>query len=533
MKRLFTTLLASCALLSAGAQLPLAGGSLTGSLESNSIYYLNDNMLGDREIPFGSNDYIKLAYYNGRWSAGLQGDAYLPALVGYDDVRGATKGDRTLALSHVFVSYRGDWFEATAGDFFEQFGSGLAYRSFEDRQLGMNNATQGLRFVASPIENLNIKAFVGAPRLAVVNYAGSMVGGVDASFNLSGALGWQEMMLSVEGSYVGRYESLTKEGSEIFGINIFESVGLKNPMTHLISGRAAFDWNGLNLKGEMVAKTQDISEATDTEAVNGMALLAEASYTLGKFNIMAQGRMLKNMGTRLSLYDSSLGNTLNYIPALTRQHTYLLANLEPHQVNTHSELAAQADLYYSIRHKKDRRNFWRFHANMSIAHNYEYGNLSWMDINVDVERQWNKDWKATFMYSMQQRNPMKGYADLLFTSHIFVADVTHKIDRKNSVRAELQYLYSNDYEGDWMAALVEYNLSPSWSFFVSDMYNHQRIETNNDKVNYYSIGASYTIDRTRVQLSYGRNRAGMICSGGVCRYTPAYTGFNLLLSTSF
>ena len=143
MKRLFTTLLASCALLSAGAQLPLAGGSLTGSLESNSIYYLNDNMLGDREIPFGSNDYIKLAYYNGRWSAGLQGDAYLPALVGYDDVRGATKGDRTLALSHVFVSYRGDWFEATAGDFFEQFGSGLAYRSFEDRQLGMNNATQG------------------------------------------------------------------------------------------------------------------------------------------------------------------------------------------------------------------------------------------------------------------------------------------------------------------------------------------------------------------------------------------------------
>jgi hypothetical protein len=65
------------------------------------------------------------------------------------------------------------------------------------------------------------------------------------------------------------------------------------------------------------------------------------------------------------------------------------------------------------------------------------------------------------------------------------------------------------------------------------MYNHQRIETFNDKVNYYSVGASYTHGRSRFQLSYGRNRAGMICSGGVCRYTPSYTGFNLLVSSSF
>ena len=495
-------------------------------------------MLGDRQIPFGSNDYLKLAYYNGRWSAGLQGDAYLPAIVGYDDVRNATENNPAFAVSQVFVSYRGDWFEATAGDFFEQFGSGLVYRSFEDRQLGMNSATQGLRFTATPIENLSVKAFAGRSRLAVVNYAGSFVAGVDASYNLSSALGWQETMLAVEASYVNRYESLNKEGSEdFFGGNKWEAAGLTTPMTHLFSTRAAFDWNNLSLKGEFVGKTRDISEAVDYEAHGGMGFLGEASYTLGKFNMMAQGRYLKNMGTRLSIYDSSLGNALNYIPALTRQHTYMLANLEPHQVNTHSEVAAQADLYYSIRNKKDRRNFWRFHANMSWAHNYEFDNLTWMDVNVDVERQWNKDWKATFMYSMQKRNPMKGFNDLIYTSHIFVADVTHKIDRRNSVRAELQYLYSNDYEGDWVAALVEFNMAPALSVFVSDMYNNQRVETDYnrhmEKLHYYSIGASYTFGRSRAQLSYGRNRAGMVCSGGVCRYTPSYTGFNLLFSTSF
>lgn len=536
MKRLFSTLLALCAVATATqAQLPIAGGQLTGSVESNSILYLDDSKLGDKQIPFGSNDYIKLAYYNGRFTVGMQGDAYLPALIGYDDVRNAGAKDPRFALSQLFVSYRGDNFTATLGDFYEQFGSGLVYRSFEDRQLGINSATQGFNFSISPLEYLNVKAFAGRPRLAVINHAGSFIGGVDASLSLSTLLDWQEVMLSVEGSYVARYESLHKEGSEIPGLdlNIYEMAGLTTPMLNLFSARGAFDWNRLSIKGEVVAKTKDLTEATDSEAHGGMALLGEASYSIGKFNIMAQGRMIKNMGSRLTLYDSSMGNALNYIPALTRQHTYLLANLEPHQVNTHSEVAAQTDLYYSIRNKKDRRNFWRFHMNFSIAHNYEFDNLTWMDLNFDVERQWNKYWKAAFMFSRQTRNPMKGFMDMTYTSNIFVADVTHKIDNRNSIRAELQYLYSNDYEGDWMAALVEYNLSPSWSFFVSDMYNHQRIETTLDKVNYYSLGASYTKDRVRLQLSYGRNRAGMVCSGGVCRYTPAYTGFNLLMSASF
>jgi hypothetical protein len=160
--------------------------------------------------------------------------------------------------------------------------------------------------------------------------------------------------------------------------------------------------------------------------------------------------------------------------------------------------------------------------------------MFWRDFNFDVERQWSEEWKATFFYSMQQCIPHNDMAHpTTCMSNIFVGDVTYKINRKNSVRVEAQYLLSNDYEGDWMAALVEFNMAPKWSIFVSDMYNHQRIDSYTDKVNYYSVGASYTYGPARVQLSYGRNRAGMICSGGVCRYTPAYTGFNLLVSATF
>ncbi|HML86108.1 MAG TPA: DUF6029 family protein [Bacteroidales bacterium] len=34
-------------------------------------------------------------------------------------------------------------------------------------------------------------------------------------------------------------------------------------------------------------------------------------------------------------------------------------------------------------------------------------------------------------------------------------------------------------------------------------------------------------------MSYGRQREGLLCVGGVCRQVPAATGFTLTLTTSF
>ena len=39
----------------------------------------------------------------------------------------------------------------TAGNFYEQFGSGLILRSFEERTLGIDNALDGLRLKYAPI----------------------------------------------------------------------------------------------------------------------------------------------------------------------------------------------------------------------------------------------------------------------------------------------------------------------------------------------------------------------------------------------
>ena len=68
-------------------------GQISIALESNSSYYLQDKTLEDIGLivpddrhrgNFGSNDYLKVDYNLGKFSAGIQLDGYLPGLYGFD-----------------------------------------------------------------------------------------------------------------------------------------------------------------------------------------------------------------------------------------------------------------------------------------------------------------------------------------------------------------------------------------------------------------------------------------------------------------
>jgi predicted porin len=168
------------------------------------------------------------------------------------------------------------------------------------------------------------------------------------------------------------------------------------------------------------------------------------------------------------------------------------------------------------------------------------GRNAWIDANFDVERQWNKQLKTTVLYSYQRIDNSHGETAQYFDSHIFVGDVTYKFNKKHSMRVEAQYLASDDYYGDWVAATVEYNFAPMLSFYVSDMWNCEATDKNyntstdrNYLMHYYQVGATFTHSNYRVMLSYGRNRDGFVCSGGGCRYQPGFKGVNLAFTMSF
>ena len=527
MKRLLTLALSLSLVGTLSAQISLGekGGVISGSLESNNIVYFNDKALSTPapEGNFGSNDYIKVDYTIDRFSAGIQVETYLPALQGYEI---GNYGDPyKVLIPMVYAQWQDKSYSVTIGNLFDQFGNGLIFRSFEDRQLGFNNTLLGARVTANIGNYVAVKALYGRPRL-YTNYKSCWTGGADLSLSLGDMFGMQQGSLFVEGSYTNRID-------DQIGTPAAEN------LLNMYSARVNMDLAGVTLRGEYAAKGIDKSNGN----YKGQAIYGEIGYANGGFSFTAMGRMLEKMGTKLAFDGNGTGNTLNYLPALTRQYTYMLANLNPYQVNIDGEIGGQADFYYTYRSSSNRYRYWNIHANYSTyytLHGTKANNgkreLLWQDINVDVERQWGKKLKTTFLYSFQEWNQhYNSYRT--YVSNIFVADVQYKFNRKHSLRAEAQYLLSGEYEGDWIAGLVEYNFAPKWSFFVSDMYNHGRTDSNGvykgTKKNYYSIGGSFTIQSTRIQLSYGRNRAGFICSGGVCRYSPEYNGINIVITSSF
>jgi hypothetical protein len=70
-------------------------------------------------------------------------------------------------------------------------------------------------------------------------------------------------------------------------------------------------------------------------------------------------------------------------------------------------------------------------------------------------------------------------------------------------------------------------IAPHWTFSAGDMYN-----VGND-VHYPTLFVSYTEKATRFGLTYTKQPEGIVCTGGVCRFEPAFSGVKLDMSTSF
>ena len=556
----------------ASAQIKAGEGQVSIALESNNSYYAPDKTLESIGLvapekrtrgDFGSNDYLKVDYNIGRFSVGVQVDGYLPALYGYDFYDYCQRDSKLNMFLTKYVQWEDANWGVRLGDIYDQFGSGLIFRAYEDRALGFNNSLAGGRAYYNFNNMVNVKVVAGLPRLYDIRSKSAVWGG-DLSLSISDMAGWYDGIIALEGSYVGRYQ---KDASVNFPVENGMFKGVENDILNMVSGRLNFEYAGVSVRGEYVAKLNDDIYNPTKDAAKGNAVTLDLGYNIGRFSASASFRRMENMTTFIEYRPMGIGggNAINYVPLLTRQHTYSLANLNPYRgssVHTGGEVGGQIDLYYSLRNPKARGKYWNFHVNFSMFNSLDHynqmmsqdveGRNVWIDFNFDVERQWNKQLKTTFLYSFQRWDEEINHYDALHShycrSHIFVGDVTYKINKKHSLRFEAQYLASNDYEGDWVAATIEYNLAPKFSFYVSDMWNCEKMqdgaygnyymnintyEYDHELLHYYQVGASFTHNSLRAQLSYGRNRAGYVCSGGVCRFQPAYTGVNLALTLSF
>jgi len=516
--------------------------------EVNSQYYVDDAVTGDfkEDDNFRSNSYLKLGYDISNFSFGIQLEGYAPqSLLNY-----SPKYDDPINIGTFSAAYSHDKWDVTLGHFYEQFGSGLILRSWEDRQLGINNAIRGTRVSFKPTDRIDMKALYGQQRVGFKVSEGQIFG-FDTNFDLSS----KNTSLQLGLSSVARYQAVKTTNQDF------------SPTTYAFSGRVNYAKNSFYANLEGVLKTKDalIEAGTlfDDKLFYGNALLVEFGYSKKGLGITTSLRRMENM----SFYSDreAAGNLfneqiMNYIPGLTKLHDYSLTNIYVYQAQPSlgfnplekaGEIGGQVDVYYKINKgtalggKYGTKLALNFSSWYGLGANFnseykridvgllDFGQQYFRDFNIEIRKKLSKQTAVILAYVNSYYN--KTYVEERLGeihSNILVADMTYKFSRKQSVRVDAQHLWTADDKKNWAAGTVEFNANTHWALFATDMYNYAN-EDESHRNHYYNFGGSYTKNKSRFALSYGRQRGGLLCVGGVCREVPPATGLTFNVTTSF
>jgi hypothetical protein len=531
-------------------------GKIFGGLESNSQWYLNDKgqQTVHPEDPLRSNNYLFLNYNLNKWSAGLQVESYEKnAFLNYNPKYKGTN------VATYFVNYKDKTFDLTAGYFYEQFGSGLILRSWEDRALGINNALRGVRAIIRPTQYLTFTTLYGQQRTGF-DVSEAKIHGFNTEVDFGALLKFEKSQLSGGLSFVGRDEKTTIVNPDF------------DDMTNAISYRLNFSHNSFYISSELDTKSRDgvLSDANNNLSSKlvktGNAFLLNMGYTKKGLGIDATFRRMQNMAffsQRIPenglIYNDVL---MNFTPGLTKQQHLNTANIYVYQAQSKvdftsnevmkaGEIGGQIDVFYDAKKGSmlggkygtkfsfNSTRWYNLDGNYLFApSNYDTKLFSgsdkyYVDYNLEITKRFSPKMISGFTYINQfyNANFLAGYLAEVNT-HILGLESTYSFTKSRSVRGVFDHMWADADRKNWASATLEYNANSKMSFYVSDLYNYGN-DAKKSRTHYYNVGGSYRRGSSRIALNYGRQRGGLVCVGGVCRIVPESTGVSLSLNTSF
>lgn len=544
-------------------------GNFTGNMETTFQYLNEDSLIGATQPPSKGlmNTYMNVFYTHGNFKAGMRFESYLPRIQGYPNNFDGT------GIGMRYVGYANDFIDVTLGSFYEQFGTGLSLRIYEDRALGYDNMLDGVKVKITPAKGVLVKGVYGYQRLSFsggrLNYSSGIVRGIDGEIHLNetfAKLADKKLDVTLGGSFVSKYQ---EDDNPVLILP-------ENVATY--GGRLKLRYAGFTLEGEYVTKGQDPS-ADNANIYNlGHATVINAGYSQKGLGILLSAKSVDNMSYRSDRNQQLQNVLINYLPSLNKTHTYnLVSSLYPYATQPVGEIAFQAEVLYTLKKgsKLGGKYGTSINANYStafrpmrhtsgidpmdssgVAYSTTPFDLSdsllWRDFNVNISRKFTKNFNMIVSYfNIVLNNDIATVTKVkgnIYT-HTWVVEAGYKFKNKSSIRVEGQYMLVNrvdslenrvpysdangtptDY-GDWITGVVEYTINSNWFVSVMNQYNLGSSTHGSEHHPYLTIG--YVRDATRVTASYGRQRAGMFCVGGVCRPVPASNGLTLSITHSF
>lgn len=546
-----------------------------GSVQADVLFPQDNATIGtkyDSDSPILFNTYADVNLASKYVDAGLRFEFMKWPLPGFEpDFAG-------WGVPNIYVKGKLKGVELTAGTFYEQFGSGLILRTYEERTLGIDNSILGGRIKVNAVKGLRFTALGGVQRVYWDWKKYNQVYGADVEgyfHDWFPSLRDKDVALTFGASWVmknEKEEEIIVPGTN-YRLNLPKQV-------NAFDLRAGFNKGGWNFQAEYAWKDQDPSFDNDYTYNHGQALMLTGSYSRKGLSGTLQVKRSQNMSYRTQRWRDKNGAFINYMPAFTYQHTYSLPAIYPYATQYGpGEWAFNGSFGYTFPRKspfggkygtsltvnlsyisglvhEGKPNNGLFHTWTGAVNQvmgtdgykspfWKMGETNYWDFNLQIEKRLSRPVTMQFMYMNQRYNKkaIEGEGGNIY-NNILVVDTKWKINRKFVLRGEVQYMFShqdaeeaehmnkpensNLDKKDWFYGLVEFSWTPYLMFSASDMIN-----VGGTGNNYYMFGVTGTYRSNRLQLSYGQTRAGYNCSGGMCRYVPAMKGFQINYTYNF
>jgi len=519
-------------------------GSLSGALQTNVNYFIKDGAIGAINIPqydeglVGVDTWLNLNYSIKGFNAGVRLDLFRNSNLLIPTAAYSDQG-----LGKAFINKRFDKLFVELGYIYSQIGSGIIFRAYEERPLLIDNALVGARASYDIDDNWTASGFIGKQKNQFSLNEGLVKGGSiegyyatgseDAPLSFSPGIGFVNRTHSQQ--TVDRMVNIVKQyiGNE--------RIGLKYN-TYLTSVYNSLNYQDLTFYVEYAYKsaeafrdptsirTELTGQKTFGKYINepGSVLYTSLNFGDAKLGVTVELKRTQNFNFKTDPTLNGVMGLASYLPPMSRENTYRLTSRYTPTTQDLSERAIQTEIRY--RHSKKLSGLVNFARITDLGDELLYKEY-FLQLQYKQKRKWLLTAGIQSVNYNQEVFEVKPNAPLVKTITPFV-DFLYRITNKRSIRAELQYLDTDEDLGSWAYGLVEVGLAPHWLFELSGMYNIDPAK-GGDKIFYPTLGAVYNYKSHRLGIRYVKQVEGIVCAGGICRLEPAFSGVKFTLNSAF
>jgi len=519
-------------------------GRLTGSLEANANFFQRDSAIGAATIPqyenllYGAESWMQLNYSNNAWGleAGLRFDIYNNSNL--IDPNNASSGQ---GIGRWYIKKKLKKLSISGGYLYDQIGSGIIFRAWESRPLAVDNSLYGIRLDYSITDDWKVKLFSGKQRNidAFVNsdqtgppLFDAVVRGLSIDGFVSGGEG-KNWSIAPGAGVVAKTMADDDVNIVVDAVKFYPNEALIEPQynSYATSVYNTLSAGKFSWYVEGAYKTKDIINDPNVGFLTnntGTVAYTSLTYATKGLGIVLDAKRTDNFAFRTNPFTVQRG-AINFLPPMTRINTYRLTSRYNAATQELGEQAFQLDISYAPTKKTGVA------VNFSNITDLE-DELLYREVYTEGYFKYKRKWilKGGVQYQEYNQAVYELKDVPLLTAVTPYVDFLYKFSRRKSLRLEGQYMSTKQDFGSWVFGLAEINYGKHWSFVISDMYNVSPTKKSDFKKNHYPrFDVFYKLNSNRFSLSYVKQVEGVVCTGGICRLEPAFSGVKFTVNSSF